>query len=221
VSRVVAWVLLASTLGLGVAWVVVGEQETPYSELRAAVAEGDVEAVTVYGPTAPFRGHTDVQVRWRTGPFGAFQRLVVVTEQRPQRVDRRHGRAVVEDVGADLTALDPDLAVERHNDWTLDDGEMFGRTVPTWLLFAAIGTWLGTFLLLLVGCPSPSRATRWAWFWILGLVPPLGVVGFLLLSGVTGRLPSSRPEERLTGGWAFLLTFIVNGVVQTAVLNLG
>ena len=216
-TRVVAWVLLAVTLVLVGAWVVGTEAPTSYRDLRAAVARGDVDEVTVDGPTAPFRGRAQVEVRWRSGPFGAVHRVATVIEQRPLRAHARAGRIVVADAGADLAALDPDLRVNREND--LRDPPSFsayGRPVSGW--FAAVGlvVTLWTLLLLVTGDP-PWRATRWAWFWLVGLVPPLGIVLFLLLGGRTGRWPPRQPEGRLSGGWAFLLACAVNSVTQTAV----
>lgn len=216
-TRVVAWVLLAATVVLTGAWVVLGQQESSYRDLRAAVADGDVNEVTVYGVTAPYRGRVDVEVQWRTGPFGIFRHLAEVTEQHPQRTTVRHGRVVVEDVGEDLLARDPDLAVERRNEtapWL--NTSAYGRPVPAWV---AIGGLVVGFavLLLLVGGPQPFRATRWAWFWLIGAVPPLGIMAFLLVGGATRVLPPRRPDDRLTGGWAFLLALVLNSAAQTLV----
>lgn len=214
-TRVVAWVLLAATLALTGAWVVVTEQPTSYRDLREAVAAGDVDEVTVDGPTSAFRGRTQVEVRWRSGPFGAFQHVATVTEQRPLGDRLWARRIVVEDAGDDLIALDPDLRVERQQD--IRGGATFGvydRPVSGWFVAIAFAVGLWTFLLLITGDP-PWRATRWAWFWLLGLVPPLGAVAFLLLSGRTGRWPPRQPEKKLTGGWAFLIALAVNSVAQT------
>jgi hypothetical protein len=55
VTRVVAWLLLAATIVLAGAWVVVSEHETSYGELQAAVSEGDVDEVALYGSEAAGR----------------------------------------------------------------------------------------------------------------------------------------------------------------------
>jgi len=85
--------------------------------------------------------------------------------------------------------------------------------VPQWAgavaFFAAVGT-----LLCLVWGPTPWRATRWAWFWIIA--HPLGPISapvFLLLSGPTPLLRAPKPgARRLHGGWAFLLAVVTAGV---------
>ena len=177
--------------------------------------------MVVDGPTSAYRGQVTVQVHWRSGSFGAFRHVSTVTEQHPWRDRPWRHRIVVEDVGEDLAALDPDLVVSREQDLRGDSGfGAFGRPVSAWwaAVAAAVGLW--TFLLLITGDP-PWRATRWAWFWLLGLVPPVGIVAFLLLGGRTGRWPPGRPDERLTGGWAFLLALAVNSVVQTIVTTTG
>lgn len=217
--RVLAWVLLAATVVLTVGWVVLGQQESDYRDLRTAVAEGEVDEVTVYGVTAPYRGRLQLEVRWRSGPFGMFQHIADVTEQHPQRAEHRNGRVVVEDVGEDLLARDADLTVVRHNDEAPRFTTIvYGRPVPTWVAVGGLAVGFAV-LLMLIGGPQPWRATKWAWFWLIGAVPPLGIAAFLLLGGSTGVLPPQRPEARLTGGWAFLLAFVVNSVAQTIVLT--
>lgn len=216
-TRVVAWVLLAATVVLTGAWIVLGQQESSYRDLRVAVADGDVDEVTVYGVTAPYRGRIQLEVEWRSGPLGVFAHVADVTEQHPQRTTVRRGQVVVEDVGADLLARDPDLTVERRNEMAPRlNTSAYGRPVPVWV---AVGGLVVGFavLLVLIGGPQPFRATRWAWFWIIGAVPPVGVIAFLLLGGATRVLPPRRPEDRLTGGWAFLLALVLNSAAQTLV----
>ena len=46
------------------------------------------------------------------------------------------------------------------------------------------------------------------------LLPPVGSIAFLLLSGPTAGLPAPRnPRRRLSGGWAFLLSLPLTGAV--------
>ncbi|WP_134742142.1 hypothetical protein [Nocardioides sp. 503] len=69
---------------------------------------------------------------------------------------------------------------------------------------------LVTLLLLLAGQRPTWRATRWAWFWVLGL-GPVGVPLFLLLGGPCVGVRPARPGgARLTGGWAFLIVAVVS-----------
>lgn len=214
-TRVVAWVLLGTVVVLTGAFFLVTEESSAYRDLRSAVSDGDVDEVTVYGSTAPFRGRLQVEVRWETGPFGAINHVATVTEQHPLRDPLERGRIVVEDVGADLTVLEPGLVVVRHDHVpNRSTTQAYGRPVSFWFMAVCVVVMLWTLLLLITGDP-PWRATRWAWFWVMGIVPPVGIVLFLLLGGRTGRWPPERPEQKLTGGWAFLVALVVNSVVQT------
>ena len=47
-------------------------------------------------------------------------------------------------------------------------------------------------------------------------VPPLGGLAFLLLGGSTAVLRPARPQRRLTGGWAFLLSIVVGAALSAA-----
>ena len=72
---------------------------------------------------------------------------------------------------------------------------------------------LATLILLIVG-PQPRWATKWAWFWLIDVVPLAAV--FLLLEPVPvwqGEPASARPS-RLTGGWAFLLALVLKAVLS-------
>lgn len=74
-------------------------------------------------------------------------------------------------------------------------------------------------LILLIAGPQPRWATKWAWFWLLG-VGPMSVV-FLLAEPVPvwQAGPAYARPQRLTGGWAFLLS-LVAGVLLSALASL-
>ena len=73
---------------------------------------------------------------------------------------------------------------------------MLGWQVPDPIGIVAFVLHLAGLALLVTG-PQPWRATRWAWFWLL-LLPPVGSIAFLLLSGPTAGLPAPkvRPGRR-------------------------
>jgi len=77
---------------------------------------------------------------------------------------------------------------------------------------------LAILVLLIIG-PQPRWATKWAWFWLLGL-GPMSVV-FLLAEPVPvwQSSPAYLRPSRLTGGWAFLL-MIFGGIVLSALTAL-
>jgi hypothetical protein len=218
--RCVAWGMLACVPLLAVTVAVAGEREASYADVRAAAAHGDVDEVTVNGaPSGAFRRRVEVEVHWRTGPFGLFGHVARAEEVHPRR-DPTGPPRVVHSVAEDLSALDPGLTVVRRPDWSTGHAEIMGWRLPTWTGLVAL-----TLFVLIAGtiaCGSkPWRATRWAWFWLLLIVPPVALVGFPLLGGPTGLFPPREPDARLTGGWAFLAAVALSAlgsVVAAAVL---
>lgn len=198
-------VLLTSVL-------VLGARESTLSQLQRDVAVGDVSTVRMTsGLSDSGRGFATVHVHWRSG---FFQSTTQVIEARPLSAVR--GNASRDDVtgvvepGLDdqLMALDPDLRVERGSMSELT-GEVLGWRFPSWLSLAVLALTLTTLGLLVLG-PQPWRATRWAWFWLLGLGAPLVMVVYLVIGGPTSLGPAPRStSRRLTGGWAFLITLVV------------
>ena len=93
--------------------------------------------------------------------------------------------------------------------------QIAGWRVPDWTVPVSILIWLGA-LVVLVNGPEPRVATRWAWFWLL-ICPlsPLALVAFLIVSRSLRPTDESTGPlgKRLTGGWAFLLAFVVLGGV--------
>ena len=72
---------------------------------------------------------------------------------------------------------------------------------------------------LLIFGPQPRWATKWAWFWLLGIGPMSAV--FLLLEPVPvwQNGPAYARPSRLTGGWAFLLA-LFSGILLSALASL-
>ena len=71
----------------------------------------------------------------------------------------------------------------------------------------------------LVRGPQPRRATKWAWFWVILLLPGIGVLFWLVLDVPWSRQASARPEPvpgqrsvggRLSAGHAVLLVISIN-----------
>jgi hypothetical protein len=210
--------LLIGWLLLGASAVGVGERSSSFHELESSVASGDVREVTVVDDslTPDSHGYATVEVHWRDG---LVRHTVTVISAQPRRAapDRpsRGGSTVVTGNVADrLRASRPGLRVETREGYQTGTSYL-GLQVPWWLGGAAAGLALFTFCLL-IGGPEPWRATRWAWFWLLGTGFPLGMVAFLLLSGPTPLPPPRRPGRRLTGGWAFLLAFVLSNVFRAA-----
>ncbi|OLT23438.1 hypothetical protein BJF81_11055 [Ornithinimicrobium sp. CNJ-824] len=67
------------------------------------------------------------------------------------------------------------------------------------------------WLLVLAAGPEPRHATRFAWFWLaLSPLVLLAVPAYLVL----GARGAQEGRRRLTGGWAFLLTLVLNGAQE-------
>lgn len=103
-------------------------------------------------------------------------------------------------VEEDLDSYREGIAVERGAEHT-GYSEAFGWRLPHWAGLVALLVWLGTFIALVIG-PPPWRANRWAWFWLLLLVSPVGLVAFLVLGGPTGLLPPTPPGRGCVAGGA-------------------
>lgn len=212
-SVVASWLLLAACLALLVTGLIAGERASTYDELRDAVSAGDVDSVLVTGgSTGAYRGRVSATVHWRDG---LFRHYATIVEQHPQRrAMTPRGVPVVDSVEADLAERSSDVAVERRPHDYSGYTEVYDWRLPPWVGL----TWLGigvVALVLLGGGREPRRATRWAWFWLLWLAPPLGFVAFLVLSGALSWRPRAELGQRLTGGWAFLLSTAIGAALSS------
>jgi hypothetical protein len=203
-----AWVLVAGCLLLLGAMLIAGERTTSYDDLRAAVASGEVDEVRISGGLPESGdGFALTEVHWRSG---VVDRVTVVVETSSRSEVRESGLeapVVVGHVDDRLTRLHPGLRVTRGGELT-GYSEVASWRVPSWCGGVAVVVAIAAFVLLVIG-PQPWRATRWAWFWLLFVAPPLGLLTFLLLGGSTRCWPPTRPSRRLTGGKAFLLLLVV------------
>jgi hypothetical protein len=83
-----------------------------------------------------------------------------------------------------------------------------GWYAPAAVVLLALAAW-SFVLLLIIGGPEPWRATRWAWGWAWLLTGPFGAFAYLLLAGPLGAARPRSGHRRVTGGWAFVLTWMV------------
>jgi hypothetical protein len=113
--------------------------------------------------------------------------------------------------------LGDDLQVTRM-DTPRSSGEVGSWRVPGWAGLLAFILCVSV-LCLLAACPQPWRATRWAWFWLLMLVPWLTVPGILLLGGSTGLLPPRRQRARITGAQGLLIGFVLSLATSVVAAN--
>jgi len=219
-ARAFAWVLLGSWLVLTALAVSTSPGEATLDELESAVASGELDTIRVAGglPTGPgHHGFANLRIGWRDG---LIRHEVVVREASPVDAEARDTDLDVVPAGLveRIKVEHPDLHVERTS-YDYPTGpvlEVFGRESTGPIAWGGLVLMLSTLALLIAG-PEPRRATRWAWFWLLGLAPPLGMLGFLVLGAPTVKLVEPGPgSRRLTGGWAFLLAVLLGGLFATA-----
>jgi hypothetical protein len=190
--RLTGAVIALFALATAALMVTTGARPATYGDLLSEVASSKVDEVQVLGPDTPEEGDT-VELRWSVWAGVLDQYAEVQVESDPRET---------------LRGIDPDL---RFTDGprTTDHAFMFmGWGVPWQVAILAMASWLAV-LLLIVGGPEPWRATRWAWGWAWLLTGPLGSVAYLLLAGPTGFLRPQHGHRRLTGGWAFLLAWVL------------
>lgn len=199
VALVVGWVQLAHT-----------PLQRPIEELVRGLETGRVTTVTIERPPPGSSGQFPVEwdepgrrpsyssYHHNTGRAGfAWQQEIESDPDAPTEVDER----------AEIIALAHAAGAEVvERDWQPATGGI------RWELGGI--AWLGG-LLLLVGGPQPRLATRWAWFWLALHVPP-AMLAFVLLEPVPWgrRRPAPPAARRLTGGWAFLLSFLLAGLAH-------
>ncbi|KAA1420160.1 hypothetical protein F0U44_06940 [Nocardioides humilatus] len=229
--RIAAWVLIVSWVSSAFAVVAFGERESSVDDLMAAIAGGEVTEVTVAGGLEDhWRGSAPIQLRWREHGIRYVAEAIQVrgpkAHHRPTssggwvevRSDQRpRFRGEVEDF---LTRGGGEIDIDRSEDWHRSGHftGSWGWEIPEWLSGWGLLNWVLTLVVLVSGA-QPWRATRWAWFWLIGagwmIVAPL----YLLIGGPTGLARPVAPSNRLTGGWAFLISLLVGSVAQTIAIN--
>ena len=212
-DRLVAWALLATLAVLGAALVLSGERESSLGELRQAVVAGEVAEVGLSeGLPVGADGWTHVRVRWQGRFVDEVTTVVQASDPRAAgRAERGTDAPVV--IGEVAEALGLDAAgvrvVEIPAVRSGTSIALVGITGPGWLALGYLAVLAAA--LVLSSAREPWWATRWAWGWLMLLVPVAGVVGFLLLGGPTGLARPRHPDRRLTGGWGFLLALLIQG----------
>lgn len=215
-DRIAGWVLVTAWIGLVVAVLLTGHKATGFDRLERLVAAGgitEVEVVGGSGRSIDWEGTSGAEVRWREGGVVHTAEVTEASDDRQAAQARRQGdtgrTVVVGSVEDHLARLDPDVTFVRgepRNPYAM----VAGLKAPGWWGLAYV-VLLGATLVL-NGGPPPWRATRWAWAWLVLLVPPFGIAAYLLLGGPTGLFRPRDPRRVwLTGGWALLLALLLGG----------
>ncbi|MGZ4497978.1 MAG: hypothetical protein ACXVWZ_10905 [Nocardioides sp.] len=213
---------LAARVLLAVAWAVLagaavaqGERMVSFGDLQQLLADGYVHHVVVSRGLGPDEhGYMPQQIRWQRGPV-TFRAQVV--ERSPGKSGVRVRRATggdlpvfAEDVAGRLVRHHPDLLVER-GPYRDPGSRIKGWAMPSWTASSLLLLLVLTMGLLAVG-REPRWATRWAWFWLLAFVPPLGVPAFLALGTPRAPRDPAARERRVTGFPALVLALVLPGL---------
>lgn len=211
VPRLIAWVLLLVYAVSAVGIILLGERKVDFDSFETSIASGDIDQVEVTGAMGPDgRGYSTPEFRWSDHGlhYVALARQTIGSGSGGS-VDGDTGR-VRGDVITYLHRIDPSLRVEsgpyRYSSFSTT---AFGWQVGNWLAGMLLVLVLGT-LGLLSRARDPWRATTWAWFWLVVMLPGFGAVAYLVAGGPTGLV--RRPEagsRPLTGGWSFLLALVL------------
>lgn len=218
-GELLAPVLLVGWIVLSVALPLVGERSADAEDLRDRIAAGEVDEVTARGEIGPDEtGSSVVELRWSDGWTNSVTSVVQVRGNAGR--DSLGGAEVTGRFRGDLTDY---LTASGGTVTVRAEPYRSGAQSETPLGWQLHGAWAAGFWLLflatlahLVSGPRPYLATRWAWFWLLG-IPPLGQVAYLVVGRGVAPTRVRRDGVRLRGGWAFLLS-VVLGTVLTAAL---
>jgi hypothetical protein len=241
--------VLAAALLLGIAvalWI-----RLPVSTLDQLLADLRAERVSdfQFGPDDDFGvplidprsggGAHDIRVRWRTvdGSWHTF----LTREQGQYRsgTNSAPGGQPTASPGPDERSTDrPKTELLGGQDPVLNliaaelQPEVWRASPPAndwnigWISAAVFLACAAIFISLVAG-PQPRRATRWAWFWLLGLPYGLGFVALLAFEAPWSKRACAQPEplphdrqrnlpegdRRLTGVAAFLIARVVAPLV--------
>ena len=216
-SRLLAPALLAGWLVVTTALLLVGERSGDADDLRAQIAAGEVDEVRARGEIGPGgTGSSLVELRWSDSWTNRVTQVVQL------RGDARRGSQGDPEVTGRFRGDLADYLTESGGTVTVHSEPHRGgaqtETPLGWELNGAWAVafglvWLATFAHLVLG-PTPRFATRWAWFWLLALVP-VGPIAYLVVGGglAPARLRSDR--IRLRGGWAFILSVAVGAALTS------
>jgi hypothetical protein len=209
---VLGWLFLVGAALVG------GARQSTFADLQSAVASGDVTKVEIGGGMGDdARGFATVEISWRDNLI-RYQTSVIEAhpfKRAPGPGERSDDVTAVlgQDVETKLLALQPGLDIGHTEPYRMT-ASAAGWHLFGWAIVLFAGLWFAT-ILTIIGGPEPWRATRWAWFWLVAIVGPVGIAAYLLLSAPIPLLGAPRNlRARLTGGWAFILAVFLDNVLR-------
>jgi len=194
---------LLAALGLVLGWAQLSTMPvtTSLDELFAELDRGDVTRITLERPHPAAAASGDFRVRWdgagRPGEASYRYESELVGSEARVLVDE------AQEIRAAATRSPAAVAIVEVRDFS------YGGT--TWFLHGI--AWFVALLVLVTG-PQPRLATKWAWGWLLFLVPPAALALVVLEPVPLWRREARWRARRLTGGWALLLAVVAAGVLE-------
>lgn len=206
---VLRWTLAVLWVFVMAVAVLAGSRSSDLGTLEAELSSGNVTAIEVTpGLPANADGSVAQSVYWRSGILRRHAEVQMITPGSGISSSSAGTNPVRSghDIASMLVREHPDLVVT-HVSQTFAWGQIYGFRVPSWLAWPALVGAVLTLMVLVSGA-EPWRATRWAWFWLIGTV--IGAPLFLILSGPTWSMSAPRASHwRLTGGWAFIIAAVL------------
>jgi hypothetical protein len=200
-GALVVRVLIAIGLVIGLANVAAQPIERTTADLFMALQEGEVDSLTIERPgdlpTNVSMASGRLRVEW-SGSGRPGYATYAWTQGDPDVTDE--GVLILD------AAAEAGVAVKVG---TVDP--LWYSSGTTWHPTAALALLAGfAVLILLIVGPQPRLATKWAWFWLSVAITPLWLV-FVVLEPLPlwANRPQPLARNRLTGGWAFLLSIVL------------
>ena len=208
------------------AWLLIGlnaltqAREVPLGQLAADLAQGQVTSIEVERVAPGDTAQGSFSVRWDAGLIDSFARYEYqpqqgIDEVAPMLEQARAGGVPVQVV---YFGQYPDLDMVTSEGWI---ARSFGPAAILFALFTVAGSWI-----MLVTSSQPWLATKWAWFWLLVAVPalwpvflaleprPLRLSLHLARAGLVPQRVPSLVENRLTGGWALVIGWVLAALLS-------
>jgi len=185
-------------------------REASVDDLGRDLAAGSVSAIEVQRPAPGDEVQGSFGLRWDGGVFDSFTRY-----DYRFRAGVDEAAPLLEQARADGVAVHVVPVGEYGRGEVVTASGWLVRTLGPWVAGVGALVFLAGWLML-ASSPQLWLASKWAWFWLLWLLPPLWPV-FLLLEprplGMSlrlaraGRTPQPLPGlgRRLTGGWALVI----------------
>lgn len=211
---------------LALAWVVftvnaaTAAEEATVADFEGDLLRGRVTAVEVVRADPDDGGQGSLGLRWDAGLVDSFARYEYDQARGVDEVAPLLAQARADGVPVHVVLLGD------YPETVTAEGTLVTMFGP-WVSLASLLV-IGVSVMSLITSPQPWFATKWAWFWLVWAVPVLWVAFFVLEPRplrLSARLAAARvrptplvggAEQRLTGGWAVVIAWLLSMVLTMA-----